>query len=321
MKRNGARRLGRRAVMALVLASGVWFGPSFGPGAAPRELGAVRWLRDFDGALAQAAADGRPLFLLFQEIPGCATCVSFGEQVLANPLLVEAIETEFVPVLVHNNRSGRDAELLARYGEPAWNNPVVRFLDAEGRDLIPRRAGVWEPHAIGARMVGALEARGRPVPRYLLEVIEETRPHDEGIATFGMDCYWSGEACLGGISGVLGSRTGFLDGSEVVELRFDAEAIGYGDLLREARRRGCADRVFTHDASQLRAAREAFGNAAAPSRGSLREASARDQKYHLRRSDYGRLELTPGQAVRVNAALAHGLDPRLHLSPRQRSRR
>ena len=36
------------------------------------------------------------------------------DQVLSHPLIVEAIEDEFVPVVVYNNQaSGRDAELLS----------------------------------------------------------------------------------------------------------------------------------------------------------------------------------------------------------------
>ncbi len=50
----------------------------------------------------------------------------------------------------------------------------------------------------------------------------------------------------------------------------------------------------------------------------VRVSRARDQKYHLRRSPFKDLDLTPRQAVRVNAAVAVGLDPAPHLSPRQR---
>ena len=56
----------------------------------PRELGQVSWLRDWDTAAARSRVDGRPLLVLFQEIPGCATCVGFGEGALSNPRLVEA---------------------------------------------------------------------------------------------------------------------------------------------------------------------------------------------------------------------------------------
>jgi len=34
------------------------------------ELGAVDWLRDYDTAAQQAADQGKPIFLLFQEVPG-----------------------------------------------------------------------------------------------------------------------------------------------------------------------------------------------------------------------------------------------------------
>ena len=34
------------------------------------ELGLVRWGRDHDAAFAAARADGKPVLLLFQEIPG-----------------------------------------------------------------------------------------------------------------------------------------------------------------------------------------------------------------------------------------------------------
>jgi len=37
---------------------------------APRELGAVRWQRAFEPALASAKAAGKPVMLLFQEVPG-----------------------------------------------------------------------------------------------------------------------------------------------------------------------------------------------------------------------------------------------------------
>jgi hypothetical protein len=87
--------------------------------------------------------------------------------VLSHPLLVEAIENEFVPVAIHNNKPGRDAEILKRFGEKAWNNPVVRFLDAVGEDLVPRRGGVYSAAGIAARMVTALQAAKRPVPGYL----------------------------------------------------------------------------------------------------------------------------------------------------------
>ena len=95
--------------------------------------------------------------MLFQEVPGCSGCQKFGREVLSETLLVEAIEDLFEPVLVLNNREGKDAEILKKYDEPAWNYQVIRFLDADGDDLIPRKdqitsvSGRRQPHDRGAQ--------------------------------------------------------------------------------------------------------------------------------------------------------------------------
>ena len=44
--------------------------PTAPAGDAPVELGAVAWGRDVDLAFERARAAGRPLLLLFQEVPG-----------------------------------------------------------------------------------------------------------------------------------------------------------------------------------------------------------------------------------------------------------
>lgn len=134
---------------------------------APVEVGKVSWGRDFEAALAESAKSGKPVFLLFQEVPGCAGCKQFGKDVLGDDRLVTIIEREFVPVLVRNNVGGREAEILKRYKEPAWNYQVVRFIGADGEDLIPRKDRVWTTQALAPRMKKALEKAGRPVPKDL----------------------------------------------------------------------------------------------------------------------------------------------------------
>ena len=67
------------------------------PDGAPVEVGEVRWGRDFEAARRSSVGSGKPILTLFQEVPGCAGCQRFGREVLSHPLLVEAIETEFVP--------------------------------------------------------------------------------------------------------------------------------------------------------------------------------------------------------------------------------
>lgn len=134
----------------------------------PIEAGNVKWTRDLESALAQSKISGKPLFLLFQEIPGCIGCQTFGSEVLTDPLLVKAIENEFLPVLIYNNRSGgKDESVLNRFNEPSWNFQVIRFVDAEGKDLIPRKDKVWTIAGVAARMVEALTVAGRSIPPYL----------------------------------------------------------------------------------------------------------------------------------------------------------
>jgi hypothetical protein len=137
----------------------------------PVEVGDVRWGRDFEAALKESAESGRPVLVLFQEIPGCSGVRKFGREVLTNPRLVRAIEDEFVPMLVYNNRSsGMDRKLMERYQEPSWNYQVIRFLDAEGRDVIPRKDRVWTASGVAERMIKALGAANRPVPDYLKDL-------------------------------------------------------------------------------------------------------------------------------------------------------
>ncbi|MEM7087739.1 MAG: thioredoxin family protein, partial [Bacteroidota bacterium] len=62
------------------------------------ELGKVSWYRDYDQAIQQAKKQNKPVLILFQEVPGCATCRNYGHNVLSNPLMTEAIENEFIPL-------------------------------------------------------------------------------------------------------------------------------------------------------------------------------------------------------------------------------
>jgi len=122
------------------------------------EVGTVEWRRDLDGALKKSQRTGKPVFAFFQEVPGCAGCQEFGSTVMSYPPIVEAVEHEFLPVLIYNNRKGKDAKILERYEEPAWNYQVIHFLDGDGKDLIPRKDKVWTREALSLRMIEALEA-------------------------------------------------------------------------------------------------------------------------------------------------------------------
>ena len=123
--------------------------------------------------------------------------------------------------------------------------------------------GATEPPGGRHAEIVALEAAGRPVPAYLRDAVDELRPHDTERVAFGMHCYWSGEACLGEIPGVLSTRAGYAGGGEAVEVVFDAERLSLAELAGHALRRGCADRILYPFAHQEQAARAVYDEEAA----------------------------------------------------------
>lgn len=286
-------------------------------GDAPPELGQVTWLRELDDAIAASRDSGKPILMLFQEIPGCQTCVTFGARPLSHPLLVEAIETEFIPLAIHNNKPGRDAEILKRFNEPSWNNPVIRFIDADATDIIPRQDRIWSMKAVADRLIAALEAADRPVPPYLRLAATELDLDAHQAATFAMHCYWDGEAKLGRIDGVITTRSGWLDQLEVVDLTFDPRVVDYATLLETAQSMSCATRVFARSETQYALANEHVGDAAVRSETPSTPAKASDRKFALGRSALKYVPMTPMQATKANAALRLDEDPRAFLSPRQ----
>lgn len=130
-------------------------------GAQDVELGRLIWLRDYGKAIELAKTQNKPIMLLFQEIPGCATCTGFGKGALSDPAIFD-LSGSFVCVAIHNNKTGADAEVLKKFGEPAWNNPVVRFVNAAGVDLIPRKDGVYTKEELLERMRKALAVHQKP---------------------------------------------------------------------------------------------------------------------------------------------------------------
>lgn len=260
----------------------------------PTELGVIRWQHDLDVGLAEASKNGKPVFLLFQEIPGCATCTSFGKNVLAHPLLAAAIEHSFVPIAIRNNVDGKEGEVRQRFQEPAWNNPVVRLLDGNGKDLLARRDGIWDAHGIGTRMVEALTASKQTVPGYLHVALAESDPKTAK-AVFVMHCFWEGEAVLGALEGVVRTRSAFVDTAEVVEVTYRPAVLSAATLTELAQAKSCKP----VDGSGLRAA------------------PASDQQHALAGTPFAKLDLTPMQRTKVHAALTLGTDPRIWLTPQQ----
>ena len=285
--------------------------------ARPRELGRVAWLRGFDSAAAKAAAVKKPLLVLFQEVPGCRTCVKYGDQVLSHPLIVEAADSLFVPVAVYNNIKGDDERTLKSFQEPAWNNPVVRIMTNDRTALGKRVAGDYSLGGMARAMVQGLGKHGRKVPAYLRLLAHESVARQLGVqrATFAMHCFWEGESALGRLPGVVSTVPGFLGKDEVVELEFDPRVIKYQELLSKAKAMDCASRVYTRNETQQETASRLMGSAALRSDDAIRVDS--EPKYYMSQTVFKHLPMTALQAARVNAAIHRKQDPKRFLSPKQ----
>jgi hypothetical protein len=108
---------------------------------------------------------------------------------LSHPLVVDAAQTLFVPACVHNNTDGdADARVRAAFAEPAWNNPVVRVLDAERADLVPRVTDDWSLAGLTAAMVQGRTAAKLAVPAWLQCLHDEASARRRGLerAVFAM---------------------------------------------------------------------------------------------------------------------------------------
>jgi len=281
------------------------------------EVGDVKWQRDLDAAYDLSKESGKPVLILFQEVPGCAGCQKFGREVLSHPRVVEAIESEFVPVLVHNNKPGRDAEILKSFGEPAWNYQVIRFLDSGGKDIIPRKDQVWTVEAVAARMVEALEKADRSVPRYLRALAGKKLAGNLKQAAFAMYCFWTGELKLGGIEGVITTEAGWLAGREVTLVAYDESVLPFQKLLQHAVAVDCADQVFLADQDE-RALVEKTRLKVGELTADYRKASSSDQKKQISGTMFEKIDLSPMQATKVNVLARSRPEEALKwLSPQQ----
>jgi hypothetical protein len=262
-----------------------------------RELGDVAWMRDHDHATTLAATQGKPVLLLFQEVPGCSTCIHFGQDVLTHPLMVEFIAEHFVPLAIFNNHPGADAEVLRHYGERSWNNPVVRFLRPDGTELLPRMADRYDPLGLHGKLSEALEVLGREVPEYF-RLLRRDLLIEQGLAknaTYLTPCFWSGETSLAQHPGVLTTDAGWIAGEEAVKVQFDPAVVTRSDLDAFARIEGFTpimDGRFCLD---------------------------REPQFYLRKNTARHLPLSAAQRTRINLAVPYQEPIDNFLSPQQRA--
>lgn len=258
------------------------------------ELGHVDWLRDYDTALAQSEKEGKPILILFQEVPGCSTSQGYGKRLLTNGMLVDVIENEFVPLAIYNNRGGADKAILDKYKEPTWNNPVVRIVDEKGKNIVPRLARDYSENGLVNTMTDALRKQDKEIPAYLDLLQQEYADNQPTERHYKMYCFWSGEAHFGGKEGVVSTEPGFMGGHEVVKVNYDPSVLSQKELDRFAQK----------------------GNSTFIEKSSFR--LDRDEQYYLKKSPYRFLPLTDIQRTKINHAIATRKDPSVYLSPTQK---
>lgn len=222
-----------------------------------------------------------------------------------------------MPVAVFNNKGGDDAKVLKYFGEPSWNNPVVRIVNNKKQDLIQRVNGNYSRLGIVQAMRLALEVEELEVPAYLALLEDELLAEQTGTesAVFSMYCFWTGEKEIGQLDGVLETQAGFMNGKEVVKVKFDPEKIAYKNLLQSANKASCASHVYTDDQTQAKESETVIGQGATSDTGKFRQ--DREPKYYLGKTVYRFIPMTQLQAVKVNSLIGQRQLPDALLSPRQ----
>ncbi len=283
----------------------------------PVELGHVNWLRNFDEAKAKAVKENKPLLVFFQEVPGCSTASGYGKRVMTHPLIIEAAESLFVPVAIYNNVGGHDRKILDSFNEPSWNNPVVRIITPDGKALSPRLNGDYTRLGLVNSMVLALKNNNMEVPQYL-EILQKELSANKLLkdnAVFSMYCFWTGEAGLGNIDGVVSTQPGFMGGREVVRVEFDTNIISYKQLVNTARKKNVSKVVYVKNSSERAAAEQILGKSSVLDAGTFRQDN--EPKYYMSKTLYRYIPMMPLQASLVNSAIGNRISPDRYLSPRQ----
>lgn len=260
------------------------------------ELGRVSWYRDYDEAIILCEKEKKPILLLFQEIPGCSTCVNYGRDVLSNPLMVEIIENEFIPLAIYNNIHGKDAEILKKFNEPAWNNPVTYIIDCNGKSIVNKVANNFSPFTLYQKIVEVLALLNKEIPLYF-KLLEKDLKINFGAtkqAVYETPCFWSGETTFAQHHAIYATMPGFIGSREVVTIEFDESLVTKKELDSFAIEQG----FFLIDKSvNLRI--------------------DKDPQYYLKKTNYKYLPLSSAQKTMVNFSIPYKQNPEQYLSPKQ----
>jgi len=277
----------------LIIFTSVLFSFKTDPINQDKELGKVAWFRNYNEALVKAKEVNKPIFLFFQEVPGCATCRNYGYNVMSDPMMVDIIENEFVPLCIFNNSKGHDKEILEKYKEPSWNNPVVRILDKSGKSL-QRINGKYSTKEVLNETIAVLK-ENYSVPEYAALYKEELNASQKESHYFQMYRFWSGEGKLGDVDGVVSTEPGWMNGAEVVWIETDSKTLSKEEIKEIGENKGLK---YLDNPSDFRV--------------------DKDPQYYLKNSEFANIPLLEIQKAKINAALYKKQDAQVYLSPSQK---
>lgn len=139
-------------------------------------------------------------------------------------------------------------------------------------------------------------------------------------ATFSMYCYWTGEATLGRVEGVVASRIGHWGGREIVQVDYDSRRTDLGELARALKRQSSFySAIVTSDAERSEAARHLDADEIAVHAGEPHFIPAK-HTLRTRHPELYELNLSESQAILLNSWSYFGGPMPEVLTPEQKQR-
>lgn len=125
--------------------------PVTGVGTSQRQEQGIDWLTDLEKGLAQAKAEGRPVFI-DTWATWCANCRVLEKKTFSHPDVIKAAD-RFVPIKVQLEKADSDItrSFMARFGLKIYSLPTTLLLDSKGVTKMIRQ-GVISPEDMIAEM-------------------------------------------------------------------------------------------------------------------------------------------------------------------------
>eukprot|EP00043_Microstomoeca_roanoka_P008107 m.78242 g.78242 ORF g.78242 m.78242 type:complete len:152 (-) comp14103_c0_seq1:373-828(-) len=104
------------------------------------ELGSVNWQTDFNQAVQHAMQMHRPIVLFLKHDSGSVEAKDFGQRILSNDTICNAINSDFVPVVVEDEQQLE--QFMRKYHDASKKANVMMFLHPRDQtEIVPRLAG------------------------------------------------------------------------------------------------------------------------------------------------------------------------------------